>query len=194
MLSGYIAPETARNWMYAGVDMSKLTAGLSAAILGGDIATATQTGGNAAQNNAAPLVIVGAVALEGVTAAELAVLSGLFIAGVVTLNEYKEQIATAAQQSGASFKQWVVETYQSLSEEQKHQLDIPGYDATEIDIALGEIPSGTDLDDSPVVTPDKGEVADSGTVSEDQSGKVDDSGVVTQVETRIEPKVEKQAK
>jgi len=45
---------------------------------------------------------------------------------------------------------------------------------------LGGIPSGTDHDDSPVITPDNGEVVDSGTVSEDQSSRVDDSGVVAE--------------
>jgi len=39
-----------------GVDLSKLSAGLAAALVGGDVNTAAQTGGNAAQNNAVVVV------------------------------------------------------------------------------------------------------------------------------------------
>ena len=58
--------EEAARLQAAGVDLAKLGAGLAAAAIGGDIDTAAQTGGNAAENNAVFCLAIAAtlVALE----------------------------------------------------------------------------------------------------------------------------------
>lgn len=52
IFTGKIEPQDIQSWVNLGVDLSKLAAGLAAAATGGDVNTAAQTGGNAAQNNA----------------------------------------------------------------------------------------------------------------------------------------------
>jgi len=63
--SGDITQQDVESWMDRGVDIAKLTAGMAAAIAGGDVNTAAQTGGNAAEHNVLPLIILGGmIALE----------------------------------------------------------------------------------------------------------------------------------
>lgn len=179
LLTGNIDPRKAQRWIDAGVDLSKLAAGLAAAAVGADINTAANTGGNAVQNNAAGIAAGTAAVLASLTPAQMAALTALFAGAAITIEEQKEQIGIAITKGATSFTNWVAEKFQGLSDEEKQQLEIPGYDITEIDVALGGTPSDTDYDDSTITTPDNTEVADSGTVSEDQSGQVDDSGVIT---------------
>jgi filamentous hemagglutinin len=49
--TGDITPKDVESWIGRGVDLSKLTAGLAAAVVGDDVNTAARTGGNAAKNN-----------------------------------------------------------------------------------------------------------------------------------------------
>jgi len=49
---GEVEPDQVQRWGDAGVDMSALVAGLAAAAAGGDVNTASETGANAAENNA----------------------------------------------------------------------------------------------------------------------------------------------
>ncbi|SNR73994.1 ADP-ribosyl cyclase, partial [Humidesulfovibrio mexicanus] len=55
--TGEIGPDKVQEWIDRGVNLSKLTAGLTAAAAGMDVSTAAQTGGNAAENNAYKTVI-----------------------------------------------------------------------------------------------------------------------------------------
>ena len=173
LLTGQIDPKSLKNWRDAGVDLSKLAAGFAAAAAGGDIDTAANTGGNAARNNAAQACTL-IMELEIVAPAILATVTALYLSAKMSTEEFNE----ALREGAASFKAFIVKKYEALTEEEKQQLDIPGYDATEIRTALVGKPSETDYDGSPISTPDNGGVANSGTVSEDQSGLVD-SGVIT---------------
>ncbi|BCS88796.1 DUF637 domain-containing protein [Pseudodesulfovibrio sediminis] len=59
---GNIDPTQVQDWMAAGVDVSKLAAGLVAAAAGQDIGTAAEAAGNAAENNA--FFVAAAIILE----------------------------------------------------------------------------------------------------------------------------------
>ena len=77
MESGEDDPEVLQakfaEWRQRGVDLSKLSAGLLAAAAGGDMDVAIGTGGNAAENNVLPLILVVAkIGLAAYTAYEIA--------------------------------------------------------------------------------------------------------------------------
>ena len=76
MESGEDDPEVLQakfaEWRQRGVDLSKLSAGLLAAAAGGDMDVAIGTGGNAAENNVLPLILVVAkIGLAAYTAYEI---------------------------------------------------------------------------------------------------------------------------
>jgi filamentous hemagglutinin len=68
LLSGEITAEQAKRWSEAGVDLSKLSAGLAAFVAGADVDAAAAAGGNAAENNAiftiSALITAAAIGLE----------------------------------------------------------------------------------------------------------------------------------
>ena len=179
LLTGQIDPSTARRWVDAGVDLSKLAAGFAAAAAGGDITAAASAGGNAAQNNCARVCIL-IMDLEMAAPEIIATASALFAAGMLSTEEFRQSLLKGV----ASFKIWISEKCEGLSEEQKQAVrDLPGYDVAKVGPFLDGTPSDTVVGDGSTTTPDNSGSGESGTVSEDQSGQVDDSGVVNQEQT-----------
>lgn len=192
MLSGDISPTQAKEWLDAGVDLSKLSAGLAAAVAGADIKTAADAGENAAQNNAIFILAAAVAGLATLSEAQLALLATG--TGAVLWQAYKDKIAEGAEDAGASFVAAVKQLYNSLTNEERQELaGTPSSTPTNgVDTNPEGSPSDTVVDNGPTTTPDNSGADESGTVSEDQSGKVDDSGIIN-VEITIEPKIKKQA-
>ncbi|QJB56877.1 DUF637 domain-containing protein [Pseudodesulfovibrio sp. zrk46] len=133
MLTGSIEPKDAKRWIDAGVDLSKLAAGLAAAASGGDIDTAATTGGNAAQNNALGAAATTALVLCELNPVTLTALVVLTAAAIVTPEEQKKQIAIAVANDVTSLINWITSKYQGLSEGEKQQIaQLPGYDPGEL--------------------------------------------------------------
>jgi filamentous hemagglutinin len=185
MLNGYISPVQAKQWLDAGVDLSKLSAGLAAAVAGKDFSAAANSGGNAARNNAAAEA-AGMAAFFTANPELLPIL--VVVVGctyALTPEEQKQQLKTAIAEGVGAVKETISGWIGMLSDEDRQQVDkMPGLEqALGVDTSLEGSPSDTDVDTGPITTPENGEGSDSGTVTEDQGGKVDDSGVITQGET-----------
>ncbi|WP_419785537.1 DUF637 domain-containing protein [Pseudodesulfovibrio sp.] len=180
LLAREITPAQALKWTDAGVDLSKLAAGLVAAGVGANVDVAADTSGNAVKNNV--LFILGAAiaGLATLSEAELALLATG--AGLVLWENYKAWIASGGpEKAGALLQQALDSLYASLSDEEKQQIEgIPGSTATDVDTGLDGSPE-THHDNGPTVTtPVDGDNVGSLPASEQNDIKND--GVITQVE------------
>jgi len=110
-------------WENTGVDLAKLTGGLSAAIAGGDVDVAALAGGNAAENNALCLgMCVGAAAL---VAAIYTYHSGDgdFVAGVEAIGAGDDPLSQVIE---TGVTQTVELSYEAYPDETKATLDVIG--------------------------------------------------------------------
>jgi len=65
------AVELAQEWRASGINVSRIAAGLAAALAGGDVDTGANAGGNAAENNAWPLAVIAYWAIVALTAVDI---------------------------------------------------------------------------------------------------------------------------
>ncbi|MCJ2164789.1 MULTISPECIES: DUF637 domain-containing protein [unclassified Pseudodesulfovibrio] len=179
LLSGDIASSRIKEWTDAGVDLSKLAAGLAAAAAGQDIDTAANAGENAAANNAAQFLFV----LCTLNPVVLALMVGT-AAGAIYIQTHQDEIRQGSASALAALKQFAANLSASLSDEEKQQIiGIPSSTPTNgVSTGTEGSPSDTVVDSGSTTTPDDSGLVDSGTVSGDTSGQVDYNGVVTQVE------------
>jgi len=120
LLAGEVTPAQAAQWTNAGVDLSKLAAGLVAAGVGANVDVAADAGGNAVQNNAI-FILAGAIAaISTLSATQLALLATG--TGAVLRVAYKDKIAADAEDAGAWLKQQLTSLYESLSDEERQQV------------------------------------------------------------------------
>ncbi|MFV0421724.1 polymorphic toxin type 17 domain-containing protein [Oleidesulfovibrio sp.] len=125
--SGEVAPDTALRWKDAGVDFSKLAAGLVAASIGGDIDVAADAGGNAAKNNAAQVLAAGILVLGAAGAAGLAAMQEAIDHGITSVGEVLRQVNLAAMGDSRQIVAYIALLYEALPDEVKEGMKLPGY-------------------------------------------------------------------
>ena len=180
VLAREITPAQALKWTDAGVDLSKLAAGLVAAGVGANVDVAADAGGNAAKNNVFFILGAAIIGLATLSEAQLALLATA--AGAVLWASYKAWLASGGPEKASAWLQQQLDSM-SLPDEQKQQLaGTPGSTATDFETGLDGSPAETNHNDEPTVTTPVGQNnVGSLPASEDQSGQVDSGGVIAQV-------------